>query len=256
MGESPVPELPAPDLQAERTMTHATRRPPLLALAMLLAAVAAAPAAARPASTGGGLSFGPRAGTTGLGAELSFPLAGSLRGRLAAGAGSYGLDFDSKRVTYRGDAELQNLLAVLDLHPGGGAFRLSAGALINDDKLVGDAPLRDVLLDNGVPVPAGVELGTLHAEATVDAVAPYAGLGWDRAPRGRRGWHLSVDLGVAYHGEPDVHLDLATPIPLDAIPGGAALVQQALADEARDLESELADYRYFPVVAVALAYRF
>lgn len=227
----------------------------LLGLTLTLTLALGLTVAAQPA-TSNGLSLGPRAATAGLGAELSFPLGGVFRGRLAAGTASYGLDFDSKRVTYEGDAELRSLLAVADLYPGGGGFRLSAGALLNDNRLEGDAPVRDVLLDNDVPVPAGLELGTLHAEAGVDEVAPYAGLGWDRGPGGRRGWHLSLDLGVAYHGEPDVRLRLDTPIPVGAIPGGQALVDRVLAEEERELEEELADYRWFPVVGLALAYRF
>jgi hypothetical protein len=222
----------------------AALHPLLLALSLLTLAAIASPAAAQ-------LSIGPRAATTGFGAELSFPLGGILRGRLAAGTGSYGLEFDSTHVTYEGDAELRSLLAVVDLYPGGGGFRLSGGALLNDNRLEGDAPVRDVLLDNGIAVPPGLDLGTLHAEATGDEVAPYAGLGWDRGPRGRGGWHLSIDAGVAYHGEPDVRLELATPVPIPA-----ALLRELLAEEERDLEEELADYRYLPVVAVSLAYRF
>jgi hypothetical protein len=219
-------------------------RPILLSLSLLTLASLAAPAAAQ-------LSIGARAATTGLGAELSFPLGGVLRGRLAAGTGSYGLEFDSTRVTYEGDAELRSLLAIVDLYPAGGGFRLSGGALLNDNRLEGDAPVRDVLLDNGIAVPPSLDLGTLHAEATGDEVAPYAGLGWDRGPNGRGGWHVSIDAGVAYHGEPDVHLELATPI---AIP--AAVLRELMEQEERDLEEELADYRYLPVVAVSLAYRF
>ncbi|HEX2254313.1 MAG TPA: hypothetical protein VHQ65_13660 [Thermoanaerobaculia bacterium] len=202
-----------------------------------------------------GFAAGLRAGTPGVGAEISFPLAGSLRGRLAAGVGSWDLEFESERITYEGDAELQSLLAVLDWHPAGGSFHLSAGALVNDNRVEGSAPVRDLLLEANVVVPPGIDLGSIEARAAGDTVAPYAGLGWGVGPRSGPGWRLALDLGAAWHGEPDVESSLSD-VPLDAVPGGRQLVELLLAQEERELEEELAEYEVFPVVALSLVYRF
>ena len=232
------------------------RRTPLggaLTAAVVAAVLAASPAAAQ---EGRGIAVGGRAATTGFGAELAFPLGSRAAGRLAATGASYDLEFDTDQVTYEGELELASLLAVADLHPFGGGFRLSVGALIHDNALAGDAPVRDLLLEEGIRLPPGVELGRLRARATVDPVAPYLGIGWGASPRGRGGLHLSLDLGAAWHGEPDVDLDLPTPIPVGVLPGGATFIAALLAEEERALEAELSDYTVYPVVALSLSYRF
>lgn len=221
--------------------------------AVLLAALAVASPAA--AQERGGLALGARAATTGLGAELSLPLGSRFALRAAATAGAWDVEFDSDDITYDGEVDLSSVLAVADLHPFGGTFRLSAGALVHDNTLEGSAPVRDLLLGEGIEIPPGLgDLGRLVATATVDSPAPYAGLGWGSAPRGG-GWSLSLDLGVAWHGEPDVTVRYGGPLPLDAILG-APLVEQLRAEEEAELEAELADYDLFPVVAVGVGYRF
>jgi len=232
------------------------RRLPTAAADALLAALLAVVAPPAAAQEGRGLSLGARAATTGFGAELAVPFAARAAGRLAATGASYDLEFDTDQVSYEGELELASLLAVVDLHPGGGGFRVSLGALVHDNALTGDAPVRDLLLEEGITVPPGVDLGRLHARATADPVAPYLGLGWGAAPRGRPGLRLSLDLGAAWHGEPDVDLDLASPIPVGLLPGGPALVDRLLADEEQALEAELADYTLYPVAALSLSYRF
>jgi hypothetical protein len=233
--------------------TRFTALPPVLFSAFTLALFV--PLLAAPSARGDGFAAGLRAGTPGAGAEISFPLAGSVRGRLAAGIGSWDLEFESERITYDGEAELESVLAVLDWHPGGGAFRLSAGALVNDNRVEGTAPVRDLLLEANVAVPPGTDLGTLEARASGDTVAPYAGFGWGVGPRSGPGWRLGLDLGAAWHGEPEVESSLSN-VPLEGVPVSRELIDLLLAHEERELEEELAEYRVFPVVALSLVYRF
>ncbi len=219
------------------------------AAAALALTLVAAGAGAQP----GHLALGARVGTTGAGAEAAIALGGRLALRAAATAGSVGASVHSRRVHYEGDLELAALLAVADLHPGGGAFRLSAGALINDDRLTATAPLREILVEHGYPVPQGLELGRVRARATVDRVAPYAGIGWGGGPGGR-GLYVSFDLGAAYHGRPAVALDYDGPLPLDLLAGDTFDALRAA--EERDLEAELADATFYPVVALTVGFRF
>lgn len=177
------------------------------ATAALFAALALAPPAA--AQEARGLSIGGRAATTGLGVELAIPVASRLGLRAAVTGGSWDVEVESENVTYDGQVDLASALAVADLHPFAGGFRLSFGALVHDNGLEASAPVRELLLDEGITPPPGLDLGRLVARATVDPVAPYAGFGWGSAPRrGARGLSASLDLGVAWHGEPEV--DVAT----------------------------------------------
>jgi hypothetical protein len=53
-----------------------------------------------------------------------------------------------------------------------------------------------------------------------------------------------------------VELGVRTEVPIDQIPGGRAALEAAIADEERDLESELEDYTVIPVVSLSLTYSF
>lgn len=236
-----------------RPRTRRSSAVPAAAALLSLLALTAPPAAAQDA---GGLSIGGRAATTGLGAELAIPVASRLGLRAAVTGGSWDVEFESEEVTYDGRVDLASVLAVADLHPFAGGFRLSLGALVHDNALEGSAPVRELLLDEGITPPPGLELGRLVAEASVDPVAPYAGIGWGRAPRrGARGLSASLDLGVAWHGEPEVDVRYAGPLPLDVILG-QPVVDQLRAQEEAELEAELADYDLFPVVGLTISYRF
>lgn len=228
-------------------------RPAAALLAVLALVSPALPAAAQPA---GGISIGGRAATTGLGVELAIPVASRLGLRAAVTGGSWDVEVESENVTYDGSVDLASVLAVADLHPFAGGFRLSLGALVHDNGLEGSAPVRELLLDEGITPPPGVELGRLVAEATVDPVAPYAGFGWGSAPRrGARGLSASLDLGVAWHGEPEVDVRYEGPLPIDQLLG-QPLADRLREEEEAELEAELADYDLYPVVGLTISYRF
>jgi hypothetical protein len=108
----------------------------------------------------------------------------------------------------------------------------------------------------GVPVPVSI-LGTLDADVDFDPIAPYAGLGFGRAPGSGSGLGVTLDLGVLFQGKGDVTL---TP----RIPAGSPLNDpvarqafQILVDrEERDLQDDVNDYDMYPVVSLGISYRF
>ena len=220
-----------------------------------IGALVAAPAAAQ-------LGVGLHAGTTGLGPEVSWGLGERARARAALAGFDQDLDVTASDVRYEGELELRHALLLLDWHPGGGGFRLTAGAAWNDNRLVGTAPLAELFADDlerlarqGIDL-RGRDLGTAHAEATTDALGPYLGLGFGKAPAGGRGVGLTLDVGAIYQGPPQVELRAETPLPIDQVPGARQALDGLIADEERDIEDEADGYRFFPVVAVGLAYRF
>lgn len=228
------------------------RHPPARRLPSLLAGLLlplAAPAAAEVAA-------GLHAGTLGLGAEISFGFTRGVVGRLAVAAWDHDFDLTAGGIDYSGDLELRNLAALVDLHPGGGAFHFTLGAVLNDNRLFATAPLRALLEDElgQLPIPPGIDLGILRGTATGETLAPYAGLGWGNPIAA--GWSLRFDLGVAYLGSPDVRLEVDTPIPVDQLPGGRPLLDRLLAEQQAELEAEVEDAELYPVVAFALSWRF
>jgi hypothetical protein len=220
----------------------------LLGIAVLLAGAGAA--------RGASPSVGIRAGSLGLGPELSLPVGPQARLRLGAAGLGYGSTYNDTGIDYDADLTLRHGLVLLDWHPGGSLFRLTAGAAYNDNRLVVTAPIEDLLRRErpGLP-PVGVDLGILRGTAAGEPWGPYLGLGLGRAPTSGR-WSLSLDLGAIYHGRPSVRLEADTLLPIDLIPGGREELERLRAEEERALQDELASYRYLPAVSVGLAYSF
>ena len=102
---------------------------------------------------------------------------------------------------------------VFDLFPGGSGFRVSAGALYFASPLaIEGAPTDD--LEIGDHDYTAAEVGTLRGSLGTDQIAPYFGIGWGNALGSGLGF--AMDLGVAYHGEPDFRFEATGPAFSDA----------------------------------------
>lgn len=192
----------------------------------------------------------------GAGVELTTRLASRLDLRLALAGWDQDVDVTTDDVRYEGTLELRHALALLDWHPANGAFRLTAGVALNEDRLEATAPLRELLAREVPELPSGLELGTLRGEAEGERLAPYLGFGWGAPPGGDGGWSAGLDLGVILLGSPEVSLELDTPLPIDSVPGLRELIDAAIAEEEADLEEEIGDYDLLPVISFSVGYRF
>lgn len=207
-------------------------------------------------SAGAETAVGVRAGTPGAGVELTTRLAPRLDLRLAIAGWDQDLTVTTDDVRYDGTLELRHALALVDWHPAGGTFRLTAGVALNEDRLEATAPVAELIAGEVPDLPPGLELGTLRGEAEGERVAPYLGLGWGDPLGGDGGWSFGLDLGVILLGSPEVTLELDTPLPIDTVPGLRELVDAAIAGEEADLEEEIGDYDLLPVVSFSVGYRF
>lgn len=205
-------------------------------------------AATRLDAEGVGLAL--RAGSTGIGAELTAGLGGPLNVRVGGSWFEVDRKFTRRDVTFDGKGTLAFGMGLLDFHPGSGSFRISAGAFYNRTKAVGDSVGGTIVL-NGVPYDVRL-VGKVHGEAKTNEVAPYAGIGWGNAVRGRSRIGFVADVGVVYWGRPTVAL-MATP-------ANPALVPPRFYDdlevERKKIEDDVSKYRFFPVVSIGLSYRF
>lgn len=149
---------------------------------------------------------------------------------------------------YDGHLSLKQGGLYLDLFPfASSAFRVTAGALINDDTLDAHAvPNADGNYKIGNEyVPA---IGAApSATATMPHVMPYLGIGYGHKKQ-TKGFGLTADLGVAYgrphvsYSVPDVYSQLVS--------------QQDIADEEQQLSNKIDKYRWYPVVQLGVTYRF
>ena len=202
---------------------------------------------------GEGLALGVRLGTTGAGVELTKSLSPRLNARLGGNLlGSHGYSAERSDVSYDLTLTPRSGAALLDFHPGGGAFRMSAGVLYNKARIDGDAQTSGTYTIGGATY-TGADVGTLRAEIRYRrSLAPCLGLGFGNAVgRGRR-LTVSVDTGIAFQGSPVTRLTTTGPISNDA------QFQAELARERGEVDEELRKgyYKYYPILAIGAAYRF
>ena len=193
-------------------------------------------------------SIGVRAGTLGIGVELSYPLSQRIGVRLNADSYNYSKTFNQSDIDYDGKATLKTGSLLLDWYPFANNFRISAGPMYNGNKLVATSKqdANGKITVNGTPYQASVE-----GDVNFKKYVPYAGIGYGR-PIGT-GLSLTFDLGVVFQQSPQVTLSGTC---TDPTPGLCATFQSDLAAQQQTANDDLKNFRYYPVVALGLAYTF
>ncbi|MDZ7748835.1 MAG: hypothetical protein U5K43_08270 [Halofilum sp. (in: g-proteobacteria)] len=194
----------------------------LMGAALLLAA---------PGAYAADWGVGARAGTLGLGVDLSRSFTPFFNARVGVNAYEYGFDVDSDRIDYDGDIELDSYHALLDFHPFTGGFRLTGGIIRNNNQIVATG--------------TATGGGQVDAKVEWDKNAPYAGIGWGNHTSGFVPLSFSIDLGVMAHGDADATVD-----------SGGVPSPSRERDEEQDIEDDLSDYDLYPVVSAGLIFRF
>jgi hypothetical protein len=194
-------------------------------------------------------AIGVKAGTLGVGGELTTDLLPGVNLRGSLQWLDLNLEAEFEGIDYDVDLSFFNPLVLLDWYPFGGAFRLSGGALFNGMNIDLEATSNQAIeLDGTVYTPS--EYGTLRGKADFQPVAPYVGIGFGNAVSRNQHWGLALDLGVAFIGPADVTLSATGPIATNPT------FQAQLAQEEEDIEDELHNYQFYPVLSLTLTYRF
>lgn len=216
----------------------------LSAVAAATALVAATPAFAQDT---GGFQLGLTGGTLGIGPEIGFRTPGfGVRGN--ATFLGLGREVESDGVVYDGDLRLRSYGAMLDLYPGGGGFRLSAGARINNNRIdLSATPTADVEIGDEIFTPA--EIGVLTGEVDTKNLAPMLTIGWggDASP----GFKFGIDAGALFQGSPRVSEFRST----GTLANDPAF-QAELARERQEIEDDIDGYKIYPVLQLSLSYLF
>ena len=135
-------------------------------------------------------------------------------------------------------------LPIADFHPFKGGFHLSAGLFSNENEIsISATPT--AALDIGGTTYTPAEIGTLSGRISFDSTAPYFGLGWGRISGEKRVGFL-FDLGILKQGSGSVELTSST--------GLINLVD--LQTEISEIEADIEDFDFWPVVSFGLAIRF
>ena len=207
--------------------------------------------AAAAISPGQNLALAAKAGSTGVGADLTIRVAPSLNVRLGGQAFSRSETRTEQDIEYDADLKLVSGQLLLDLHPGGRGFRFSAGAIVNGNEVTAVSTEDAVYRINGVPYPVGL-VGTLEGRVETNDVAPYLGIGWGNAVAPGGPWRFAIDAGAFYQGKPKVTLTAHPIIPI-LLP---ERFEEDLEAERQEIEDDLDSYRFYPVLSVGVSYRF
>lgn len=197
----------------------------------------------------GNVSLGAKAGSLGAGIEASASFSDSFSARV--GVNYFKIDYSGTEddIDYEFDLTLASVSAFLDWHPTQGAFRVSAGALYNGNELEMDAKSSNTY-EIGDTTYQGSEVGTLTGEIDFDDVAPYVGVGWDTSFGQDNRFGFICDIGVIYQGSPEANLTANGPLASDPT------FQSELAKEEQNLQDEIDDFEFYPVIAAGFSYRF
>lgn len=223
--------------------------PGFLAAQTLGDAAKSPPAAATADPLPFGLFVSPTVSTLGVGLETGVRLNENFGVRFGGNWLSVDFDRTVDDVDYQAEATLASLGTLVDYHPFRGGFRLSGGVRFNFNNadLTG-VPNDDVTIGNQTF--AASDVGTLDGDVSFQTVAPYLGLGYG-ATLLKGALSIGVDLGVMYQGRADVDLDAE-----GGALAGDAVLEDNLAVEEEDIEDDLDDFLLYPVVGLAVIYRF
>lgn len=193
----------------------------------------------------------PKVSTLGYGADLIIGLGSYVHIRGGAHRGDITRDLTHNEIEYEGDVELSSESLFLDLYPGGRSFRVTIGAIRNDNIYEARSTENTIVEVNGVPYPVAL-VGRIRAVAMTDEVGPYVGIGFGNVFRSGSRFRVLFDIGAYGHGEPIVNL-IAEPNPGIPLP---PTFEADLAAEERSLQEDISEYEIYPVVSLSIAFRF
>lgn len=217
-----------------------------VACATLIGVVPAAQAAP------GDASLGVKAGTLGVGLELTMEAIKNVNLRFGANYFKFGTEVEIEDNDYDLDLKLNSYTALADWFVADGDFRVTAGLFINENSLNGVA-LPSNTYEIGDTVYTSDQVGVLAAEVGFATVAPYLGIGWGNPLSDDRSLSFMADLGIMFAGKPS--LDVTST-------GGLLSNDPTLQSNIEQVEQDFRDtdeislLRFYPVISVGLNYRF
>lgn len=208
--------------------------------------------ATRKESDGGGFALGARVGTMGIGADATVGLLSRLNFRGGVGYGSFTWKPKFGDIKYDMDVDLISVPLMLDWHPFGTGFRISAGAYIQPGTKAKLTATPDRFIQIGSHRYNPELLGEISGEVEPKSpVAPYLGIGYGNAISKDGRLTFSFDLGVIYQRY-DVSLDangtVATLYP--------EVWKKDIQTELDAIQDDFDKFPFYPILNFGIAFRF
>lgn len=206
-------------------------------------------------ASGSALADGPglilKASTLGAGLDIGWAFSESFGARLSLNGYTTDDTFTESDIEYKADLDLATAGVLLDWHPFRGHFRLTGGAYVNGNELSATGRATGgTFVINGVPYSAA-DIGALNGNIEFGSISPYVGFGFGRMSKS--GFKFTVDIGVLYQ-KPDATLNVACAVGIPA--PTCAQLQSDVAAEQAQLNDELDDYRFYPVIGIGIGWVF
>ncbi len=198
-------------------------------------------------TTGAGWSTGLKLGTLGAGVELAAAPLPSLGLRAGFNYATWKQTVLLDDANVEGRLRWQTIPLLVDWFPGRGGFRLSAGMMINGNRVdLSVSPYDTIEMSGDEYV-----LESLDGSIRFADTAPYLGIGFGNPTGDPKHWYFSWNLGVLFHGRPIIRAQATA-----ADPRMQDEVDRALREEVESLEDELRSFRLYPVLSIGFSRRF
>lgn len=198
-------------------------------------------------------SVGFKAGTLGAGIDISTALYDDLYARLNINGAKLDIDGSKEEIKYNSKVDLFTAGVLLDYYPFvDKTLHFSAGAYYYANKAMADGTPKANSYIVGKHTYTKEQMGKLYGSVEFSKFAPYIGFGYG----GRSsvsGWSLSIDVGLMYHGDGDLALNVNR-----GNISNTKFIQlkDDLELERIDMQNDLRDMPFYPVVMIGAVYTF
>jgi hypothetical protein len=194
-----------------------------------------------------GTAIGIKVGTQGFGLDARFPTTRNLYTRIGANYFQYSNDLDTSPMNYRGRLSLFTVPLMLDYHPTGSGFKISAGVAYNGNKVtLKTTTSKTVYINNHRYTPT--ELGEIKSTVKFgNDIAPIISLGYDSSFLSDGSLSFNFEAGLMYAGDPKVKVSAT---------GNARNHDQQISDLRANIKKSIAPnkkyLRLFPILSIGV----
>lgn len=154
---------------------------------------------------------------------------------------------------------------LVDYHPWGGVFRVSAGIYSQGSKVTGQ--VEGEILDQEIGDRRYDIVGTAYGKLSMAKTQPYLGIGWGNTPREGFPLSVSLDLGLLFNPDAKITSTVEGTV-TDLETGDTFDLNDVDRQEVQDFQDNLAqeidqanediddDFPFYPVISFGLNYRF
>ena len=194
------------------------------------------------------------AGSTGLGLHASIPFDTDINLRFGVNYMKLSTIMKDTDADTNVNITLNTLDALVDWFPLKSGFHVTGGLVYNGNKIDTVTQLNGVTYKGSTFSPLSGKLGQVDGNFKVgNIISPYIGIGWGSVRARTTGWGFTSDIGLLFHGKPQVTLK-STGCTADT--ATCTLVAIKVADEEVRLNDEYSSKIVYPVARVGLSYKF